>query len=261
MRLPAPFTWCQLSWTLCSSSTICTSAQSSPAICWSPWVISFPCPHIFMAISFCLIFPAMGFLAALPLASLFRRLSNHTWRDREAFTQQMWLSPNPNLLPFHLPFFFFFFYRFSRPRRLSFSHHGPRGWMARGEAGHESLCLLWLILDIVRPQHWPHVHQLWPSLDSDRGFQRLWIVQGVKEFAFDQSVLWKANQGVCMEGDIFSWKRWVSTKAFTHCKPDQGFMNKTFAERHIYWDIYWNLHRIYLKLYFRFLFLGSWLKC
>lgn len=35
--------------------------------------------------------------------------------------------------PPHLPFFF---YRFSRPRRLSFSHHGPRGRMARGEAWH-----------------------------------------------------------------------------------------------------------------------------
>lgn len=160
--LLAPFTWCQLSWSLCSPSPICRSLLVSPAICWSPWVILLPFPHILMAISFCLIFPAVVLLA-VPLVSLFRTLLNHTRREREAVAQRTWLSPRPNLFP-PSPIF----YRCSRPRRLSFSHHGPQGRMARGEAG---LCLFWLILDIVRPQHWPHVHQLWPSLDSGRGFQ------------------------------------------------------------------------------------------
>lgn len=53
-----------------------------------------------MAISFCLIFPAMGLLALLPLASLFRTLLQG---EREAVPHQMWLSLIQILSP-HLSF-------------------------------------------------------------------------------------------------------------------------------------------------------------
>lgn len=92
---------------LCSPSPICRSLLFSPAIHWNPWVILIPCPHIFVVISFCLIFPVIGLLAVLPLASLFRTLLNCTPRDREAVAQPMWLSPHPNLFPPISLFFFF----------------------------------------------------------------------------------------------------------------------------------------------------------
>lgn len=126
--------------------------------------------------------------------------------DRDAVGQHMRLSPHPNLFP-HLIFFS------SCPRRLSFFHHGPRGQMARGEAGHQSLRVFRLLLDIVRPQHWPHVRQLRPGLDSHRGSQWLGTIRGAAKFAFHQSVLGNAEQGVGVEGDIFSWKWWVSRRA------------------------------------------------
>lgn len=72
-----------------------------------------------MAISFYLIFPAMGLLAVLPLASLFRTLSNHTRRNREAAVQHMWLSPHPNLFS---PISLFFSFYLTSPHVLVACH-------------------------------------------------------------------------------------------------------------------------------------------
>lgn len=63
----------------------------------------------------------------------------------KAFSTYLFLQSFSACFPNHLNFCF---YRPS-PRSLSFFLHGPWRWMAKGDAGHQPLRLLWLFLDIV----------------------------------------------------------------------------------------------------------------
>lgn len=59
----------------------------------------------------------------------------HAKRQRSCSSAYVTFTSSKSFPPIS-PLFFFFFNHFSRPRRLSSSHHGPQGRMARAEAGH-----------------------------------------------------------------------------------------------------------------------------
>lgn len=225
------------------------------AIYWSLWVILFPCPHILMAISFCLIFPAMGLLAVLPLASLFRTLLNWTRRDREAVAQHMWLSPHPYLFP-HLPFFFFFL-----PLLTSSSLVILSQWTSGTDGKRRS----WTLVPLSRLTHLGHRStSALTSHPSALTKSRLrWLPAAVNFSGSHGVCLWAKcpleSKPGCLYGGRHLFLETMSKYKSAQDTPTtlirNKFMNKMCAESHVYWNIYLTQNLIEI-IYFRFPFIS-----
>lgn len=254
MLLPAPFTWCQLSWSLCSPSLICRSLYllSTEVSEWSYFpVLIFLWPSLFVWY-----FQRWVFW----LYFLLPHSSGHYWTEREE-TEKLSLS----ICDFHLihifspisHFFFFFFL----PLLTSSSLVILSQWTSGTDGKRRS----WTLVPLSRLTHLGHRStSALTSHPSALTKSRLrWLPAAVNFSGSHGVCLWAKcpleSKPGCLYGGRHLFLETMSKYKSAQDTPTtlirNKFMDKMCAESHVYWNIYLTQNWIEI-IYFRFPFIS-----